>query len=372
MKYFLYFLIAIILIAVLFFSWFFLYYLKIPELSIPENSTTETKMKVVDQWFSELQKEKKFNGGVLLVKDGIPLLMKGYGYETPDTTRPVTENTLFQLASVSKQFTAFGILVLAEKGTLNLDDLAGKYIDDFPYRGVTIRHLLNQTSGIPDIYMELAQKNKKNIRVLTNAKAAELIVLEKREAESNPGEKQQYSNTNYVLLGHIIERVSGQRFEDFFRDQVFSPLDMQHSRVWNLVSEDSDFPGKAADMEQFQTNPKEVKPSFLDGVGGDGSVYCSLSDFLKWDQYLYENPLVSSDLMQEAFKGPVLQDGKKSNYGFGWVLTKNGMWHNGAWLGARTFIQRDTIQKTCMVVLDNSTNIFMENILKELGKIELH
>ena len=313
--------------------------------------------------------KKKFNGVVLFVREGNPLLAKGYGYADAKKEVPLTKHSALRLASVSKQFTAAGIMLMKEKGLLQYDQPVSNYINGFPYEGVTVRHLLNQTSGIPDIYMDLAFDHEAEIELLTNEIAVDLIIKENRKAFAAPNEVYAYSNTNYLILARVIEVISGLSFEAFMKKELFLPLDMKDTRVWNLKSLDKNFPNKASDLDNFNGKFSEMEPSFLDGVAGDGGVFTSISDMIKWDQFWYENPLISEANLKEAFIEPTLSTGEKSDYGFGWVITKRGSWHNGSWLGANTMISRNTKQKTCMVVLDNTSNIFIDPILDALYKV---
>lgn len=366
----LYILIGIVILVIGFFAWFFMFFLKVPKLEIPENASEKQKIEIIDQWFSELQKARKFNGTVLLAKEGKPLLAKGYGFTNFKKTDQLTENSSLRLASVSKQFTAAGIMLLKEQGKLSFDDLVSKHVEGFPYDGVAIRHLLNQTSGVPDAYMGLADKNKENFDVLTNEIAVDLVIKANKKADNPPNSKYQYSNTNYILLARIIELISGLSFEDFMKQELFEPLGMNSTRVWNLKSADKTFENKADDFDNTAGKAEELKPSFIDGVAGDGAVFSSANDMLKWDRFWYGNELVSQETLAEAFKKPTLSNGKLSDYGFGWVITDKGMWHNGAWLGASTIITRNTEKKTCQVILDNSSNLSFDNVLKELEKVE--
>ena len=369
MKIFLYIVLGIIVLVGAFFSWFFLFFLKTPELIIPENASQEEQIAHIDSWLEALQKAHKFNGAVLLAKEGEVLLAKGYGFADHSLETPLTEHSSFRLASVSKQFTAAGIMLLKEKGLIAFDDPVISIISDFPYPDVCIRHLLNQTSGVPDIYMELAEKNKEDIPLLTNELATELVVQEQREAIFSPNERFQYSNTNYILLARIIEIVSGQSFETYMRTALFEPLGLSHTRVWNLLSKDDSFEGKTADFQNFKGRTKELKPSFIDGVAGDGAVFSSVSDMFVWDQFWYENDLLSEETLREAWIEPQLSSGKTSDYGFGWIITQDGMWHNGAWLGANTLIVRNTDSRSCLVLLDNSSNLFFDKISEELRRV---
>ncbi len=352
-------------------AWFAIKFMKLPEMNIPPETPITQKIALLDQWFETLIKEERFNGVVLIAKDGEKLLSKGYGFSDHQRTNRLTEQSSLRLASVSKQFTAAGIMLLHENNRLDYDDLVTKYLPDFPYQGVTIRHLLNQTSGVPDIYQALENIDIEGIPLLTNQLVLDLLIKEKIPAVTAPNEVYQYCNTNYILLAHLIETITEKTFEDYMQTELFEPLGMENTRVWNRNSKETGFKNKADDFELFNGKTTLLEPTFYDGVAGDGAVFSSIEDLLKWDQFWYENPLVSPPNLAEAFQKPTLNNGEKSDYGFGWMVTDNGMWHNGTWMGASTIILRNTKKKTCTVLLDNSTNLFFENILDDLGKVEL-
>ena len=205
MKVALYIILGIVIIVIGFRVWFFVFFLQVPELNIPENSSEKEKIVLIDNWLEKLNSERKFNGGILITKDGEPTLAKTYGFTNSKKTEKLNNNSSFRLASISKQFTASGIMLLKEKELINYDDIVSKYISNFPYDNVTIRNLLNQTSGIPDL--DLAEKSKDKIGILTNEKAIKLLVENKPKANFQPNEKYEYSNTNYIILARIIELV---------------------------------------------------------------------------------------------------------------------------------------------------------------------
>ena len=364
MKVVLYIILGIAIIVVGFFVWFFVFFLQVPELNIPKNSSEKEKIVLIDNWLEKLNSQRKFNGGILITKNGKPTLAKTYGFTNSKKNEKLNINSSFRLASISKQFTASGIMLLKEKEQINYDDLVSKYISNFPYHNVTIRNLLNQTSGIPDSYLDLAEKAKGKIGVLTNEKAIKLIIENKPKANFEPNEQYEYSNTNYIALARIIELVSNQSFENFMANNIFIPLGMNDTRVWNLISEDKTFKGKTDGFEDLAGEIREIKPTFIDGVAGDGGVFSSLDDFVIWDKFWYQNKLISNENLKEAFKRPTLNNGEKSNYGFGWVIIKDDVvMHNGAWLAANTYFVRNTKKKTSFVLLDNSSNLFFEKII---------
>jgi len=350
MKVVLYIILGIVVIVIGFFVWFFVFFLQVPKLNIPENSSEKEKIVLIDNWLQKLNSERKFNGGILITKNGEPNLAKTYGFTNSKKTEKLNNNSSFRLASISKQFTASGIMLLKERELIDYDDLVSKYISNFPYDNVTIRNLLNQTSGI-----------------LTNEKAIKLIVENKPKANFEPNAKYEYSNTNYITLARIIELVSNQSFENFMKYNIFIPLKMNDTRVWNLISEDKTFKGKTDGFEDLAGEVRKIKPTFVDGVAGDGAVFSSINDFIIWDKFWYENELISDDNLKEAFKRPTLNNGEKSNYGFGWVIVNEDVvMHNGAWLAYNTYFVRNTKKKTSYVILDNSSNLFFDKIIANI------
>lgn len=152
-------------------SWF-----RTPALIVPVTSTDADRRDAADCWLTALHAKKRFNGAILILKDGKPLLMKTYGFTDHTKQQPLTNQSSFRLASVSKQFTAAGVLLLIERGVLESDAPVGDYLEGFPYNGVTTRHLLNQTSGVPDNYLSLAEEHHDEAGdVLSVEKAVELI-----------------------------------------------------------------------------------------------------------------------------------------------------------------------------------------------------
>ncbi|HAS41422.1 MAG TPA: hypothetical protein DCS93_13135 [Microscillaceae bacterium] len=332
---------------------------KTKSLSPVPPSVSGPNIDSIDRWLQVQQKAGKFNGAVLIAKNHTPLLMKGYGYTDHSRKQKITPQSSFRLASVSKNFTAAAIMLLKEKGLIDYDKPLTAYFKGFPYPDATIRHLLNHTSGIPDLYMRLASKHSDRVgEILSIREVMQLMTNfpNKRKAR-RPNTRFRYSNTGYVLLASIVEQVTGKTFEAFLQKELFEPLKMKNTRVWNLFSKSKTFPNKTTGFYKQGTDYYPQIPSFLDGVAGDGAVFSSLEDFLIWDKFWYSNSLISQENLQEAFKPVQLKKRKVSRYGFGWTLGKEGrISHTGSWLGARNYIIRDIQTKTCIVVLDNSTN----------------
>lgn len=319
------------------------------------------RLAAVDRWLDEQFERRHFNGGVVVVRAGQVLLSKTCGFTDHTATKRLDEHSAFQLASVSKQFTAAAILRLAEMGSLALDDPVVMHLKGFPSANVTIRHLLNHTSGIPDVYMELAEEHREELgEPLATSDVVELVTKHV-DAEEEPGDAMEYSNTNYVLLAGIVEAASGMSFEEFTRKELFEPLGMNDTRVWNLHSAERSS-NQAGEFEQSGETRSPVDNPWIDGVAGDGAVFCSLHDFVIWDRFWEGNSLVSPELLRQALQPPRLNDGTQSDYGFGWMVEQDRHWHNGAWLGANTYIVRFPKSRCCLVVVDNSSNIRLDAI----------
>lgn len=328
----------------------------------------ENKIDALHHWLEKLAQKGKFNGAILYIKNGDVLLEETYGFTSHTKEKRLDKNTKFRLASVSKQFTAFGIMLLKKEQALDYDDLVTKYIPDFPYTKATIRHLLNQTAGIAVNFYVLAKKNRNGKdHILTNQEVVELLCEHPETPINQPLERFFYNNTNYIILARIIEIISGQSFEKYMKDHVFEPLELQNTRVWNLKSET-----KLEDLENtakgfrafFNTNPIPIKPTWIDGLAGDGAVFSSINDLKKWNEIWNGNVLLSEDELSEAFIKPELSDGTFSEYGFGWVIQEKGTWHNGKYLAANSIIMRNAKRRNCLVLLDNSSNSRFEKIQK--------
>lgn len=341
---------------------------KVNDLTIDPDESIKSKVKKTEKWLQTLHDDNVFNGAVLLIKNDSVILKNTYGYTDASREKKLTEKSSFRLGSVSKQFTAAAIMLLKQQEKLDFEDSITKYLPELSYNKVTVRHLLQHVSGIPDVYLTLAEKNKEDVGdVLTIQEVVRLIAKENPEAKEDPNTEFIYSNTGYVLLAAIIERVSGDIFEDFMRKGLFEKLKMNTTRVWNLCSPRKDFATKTDSFKCDGDITIEVPPTFIDGVAGDGGVFACIDDFIIWNSFWYKNDLISDEIMEEAFKKPTLNNGEKSDYGFGWAITnENTAWHFGSWLGARTLIVRNKKLKNCMVILDNSSSISVNKMSEEM------
>jgi len=341
--------------------------LRIPTLKLYDESTREEKLASIDQWLSHLHRAGKFNGTVLLAKNGEVIFENHYGWIDYQGTEQINNHSAFNLASVSKHFTAMGIVLLKNQALLDYDDLLGKHIPELDfYQGVTLRHLLHHTSGIPD-YMKLVMKHKDTDELLTTGGMVKLFVDLKPDLNFESGAKFQYSNTGYVLLSEVIERVSGQTFAEFMSKRIFVPLGMNDTQVFNLTSEQQPAHrvyGIASKLWLFGGQKVEKDLNFFDGVAGDGGIYASAKDLAIWDKALNEGKLVTNESYEVAYESGKLLNGNDTYYGFGWFLNEDGsVEHAGGWRGFSSYLFRDIASKDLIVILDNSSNALRVNAM---------
>ena len=334
-----------------------------PLIETTRSDSLSTRIEKSEEWQEKLFKNREFNGAILVIKDGEVLVSNCCGYTDASKKVKLTPQTPMRLASVSKQFTAAGILVLAQQEKVGLDDLVTLHLKDFPFEDVTVKHLLNMTSGVPDCYMDLAEKYKNELgEFLTISDVPRLISKYPPSRENAVNVAHDYSNTSYVLLAAIVESASGSRFEEFMADELFGPLGMKNTRVWNLVSKN-----KSSGQAKTFIGSRDQVPTFLDGVAGDGAVFCCLEDFVIWNQFWRGNDLVSPELMKQALERPSLANDTLSDYGFGWRIESDCHWHSGLWLGANTLIYQD--DDFFVVVLDNSGSLIVDSMGQELRRV---
>ena len=245
-------------------------------------------------------------------------------------------------------------MLLKQDGKLEYDQPVQTYLRKFPYEKITVRHLLNHTSGLVE-YTNLARrKHWDESKTFTTDDMLALFAKYKPGLKFKPGSRFSYSNTGYAVLSKIVERVSCTTFESFLSQRIFEPLNMTNSRVFYLLSKDKTFENRV-----FGKKGKKLNDLiFLDGVAGDGAVYASANDLLKWDQAIYHNKLIKKELQDEAFKPVTFENGEKSFYGFGWFLSKNKDYivHDGGWVGFITYILRNIINQSVYIILVNNSN----------------
>lgn len=310
-----------------------------------------------DSLFSTLAKTKGFNGTVLVGIHGTAVYKNAFGYSDLRTKEPLNIRSVFQIASVSKQFTAIAIMMLHEQGKIGYTDTVQKYIPDFPYKNITIRQLLSHRSGLPN-YMYFAGRYWKNKRAfMSNDDVIDIMKTYRPHPEFLPDRRYKYSNTGYVVLALIVERISGVSFDDFMENNVFSPLGMNSTFVYNPKNK------KTVEYETkgYTKNRRKSYSDFLDGVVGDKGIYSTVEDLFLWDQALYTEKLVRQSTLEEAFTPSSYDFKRDNNYGYGWRIDtlEDGskvVYHGGWWRGYNSLFIRRLDDHTTIIILCNKVN----------------
>ena len=315
----------------------------------------------------------EFNGTVLVADKGKKIYHKAFGFANFETKAPLDTASIFELASVSKQFTSMCVMMLQEKGKLMYDDQLENYIPGLPYPKITIRHLLNHTSGLPD-YQEIMNEHWDKSKVAGNADIIEYLKQYHPAKLAEPGEKYEYSNTGYVLLASVVEKASGKDFVQMCREQIFQPVGMtstdirsleEKAAIKNFALGHMYVPEKKRYI-RADSFPSSNYTIWLGNRKGPGRISSTTSDLLKWDRALYTESLIHKTSLEQAFTPARLNNDSTSNYGFGWVLKSHPalgkvVYHTGGNPGYTTIIIRYIdADKTVIMLCNNAYEGFGE------------
>lgn len=318
-------------------------------LALATRTLAASEPQAIDRLMTTLHELGEFNGAVLVATRGTVIYRQSFGKADVHENTDLTPETPFDIASVTKQFTAMAVMMLAEQDKIQFDDPVSKFIPEFsrssPAREMTIRHLLTHTSGIPDFDdLSLDDSGLSETALIKG-------VLERQAMLQKPGQRFRYSNPGYKLLAIIVMRVSGQPLDEFLERRIFRPLGMGDTYVFNARSKRR--PNTAAGYNQFG-DKDDVNPST--NPGGDGGVFSTVDDLFKWDQALYTDRLVRQSTLSQAFT-PAKVDTGGTSYGFGWNIAKKQgvtlVWHTGKTAGFRAFIGRRLGDRATVILLTN-------------------
>ena len=289
----------------------------------------------------------RFNGAVLVARDGQVLFKKGYGLANAEWDIPVTTTTRFRLGSVTKQFTAMAIMMLEQDGKLKTSDPVCRFIEKCPdaWKPITLHHVLTHSSGIPN-FTSFPDYTK--TMMMASPPAETLKRFLDRPLDFEPGSKFSYSNSGYVLLGLIVEKASGLKYEDFLKARIFDPLGMKDS---GYDHGETVMPRRASGYRKSGQELLNAEYMDMSIPHGAGSLYSTVEDLLKWDQALYTEKLLPKEALARMFT-PF-----KGNYAYGWfVTTKDGethIGHGGGINGFATHIERVTEPRLVSIALAN-------------------
>lgn len=339
----------------------------VPELKVDSlfvdlgKAKVERRMAMAEKAFDEMHRSQYLNGVVLYAEGEQVIFKKAYGWRNLVKQKDsIRLDDQFQLASVSKMFTAEAVMLLYSRGLLDYDDDITKYLPEFPYQGITIRNLLNHRSGLSR-YETLADERWPDRGVpVSNDDIIRLYAQYKPDPYNQPDVTFHYTNVNYALLANIVEKVSGRHFEDFMRDEVFAPLGMERSFIYSLRGVDRIKTYVETDVQGhdlLRKGARRAQDDYLNGVLGDKGMYSTVEDLYRFRVAIDYGLFLPDSIQQEAFVpgSPLWKKGE--NYGFGWRMNENHpgvLFHFGWWKGYRSFFIRDIAKRRTLIVLTNT------------------
>ena len=323
------------------------------------NINTDTAQRL-DEYVAALNKLGPFSGSVLLAKNGQVVASKGFGLANQEYDVPNTPQTKFRIGSITKQFTAIAVMILQERGKLNVQDPICKYLADCPesWQSITLHQLLTHTSGIPNF---VTLPEYKEIAMQPSAPDEIIQKFKNKPLDFKPGEKFNYSNSGYIVLGRIIEKASGEKYKDFLRKNIFEPLKMNNTGYdhYQAVLKNR---AEGYVWRNGFSRDRYIDMSVPYAAGG---LYSTVEDLFLWDQALYTDKLISKKSLAAIFT-PV-----KENYGYGWLMgslfNHQNESHSGSIEGFKSIIARYPNEKASVIILSNIGNVNLSGMTRDFA-----
>ena len=334
----------------------------------PESMTLKVSSKI-DSIFHRANKKYNFNGSILVAKNGKLIYTNEYGYGDFKNKVPLNANSAFQLASVSKQFTAAAVLLLYERNLIGLDDSITKYFPELPYNDITIRQLLNHTSGLP-MYFWLAEHRWEDETTPTNSQMIDMMADHKLPLYFKAGRKFDYSNTGYFVLAALVEKVSGESFGAFLETNIFKPLHMSNTYAYRYGHDSA----KDNQLLGYRVNRRgrhiKISGTVNDGVVGDKNIYSTAEDMLRWVNGLNKGWILSQSTLDQMYTRGETNSGREVPYGFGFRIrnkeSEKVIYHNGKWNGFRTSIKQYTESDVVIIMLEHSSYGYPSSLINKV------
>lgn len=329
-----------------------------------------------DKWIADfvqnLHKKYGFNGNMLVAKDGKILYEKAIGWADYLHRDSLKINSEFELASITKTFTGVAIMQLVEQGKIKLTDDVKKFYPNFPYDGINIKLLLTHRSGMMNYvyFTDGVWKDKK--KPMSNTDVMNLIAEYKPARYTKPDTRFHYNNSNFMVLGAIIEKVTGKKYADYMMENVFKPAGMKHTHVYSTTV----YPKIPVDVVGHDRTWKySVVQNFLDGPVGDKGIYSTVHDLVLYDNALRKGRLLKQSSLDSAYTGHNPAVNGHFNYGYGWRMFdgqdgRKVVYHTGWWHGFRHIYVRDLNKNIVIVFLGNLTNgslLHLDDLYKHMG-----
>lgn len=334
----------------------------------------EPRTQKVDDIFAAYNHPHSPGCSVGILRDGRVVYHRSYGEASLELGVPLADDSVFYLASVSKQFTAAAVVLAAEQGHLSLDDDVRKYVPELPDYGhpITLRQLLHHTSGLRD-FLALAYLSGRDIGELSSPDEVLRLIARQKGLNNAPGAEFIYSNSNYFLAGVVVQRATGKSLADFAAQNIFQPLGMSHTRYYddNRVV----VPGRVAAYDQEKDGKFAVDWSTTYDIVGGGGLLSTVADLERWDENFYQNRLGKGTLPKELQARGLLNNGKPLNYGLGlWLGSYRGLAtveHSGGTFGYRTELLRFPAQRFSVIELCNVQSANVEHLARQIADLYL-
>lgn len=336
----------------------------------PKTLTKNVNTKL-DSLLQRIHKRQDFHGTILVAKNKKIVYKNQIGYADFRKKIPIAEHSTFQLASVSKKFTAAAIMLLVERNKLRLTDTVNTFFPDFPYQNITIQNLLNHTAGLPN-YFWVAEHLWHKKTPPTNSEMMQLLTSSNVKRFFKPGRNFDYSNTAYFVLASIVEKVSHSTYSKFLTDNIFKPLEMDNSYAFSFEN-DSIRKNQLTGYRLYKGwRHIKIRNSVNDAVVGDKNIYSTAEDLFKWTYGLNSGKILSKkslDLMYS--KGETIY-GREIPYGFGFRIdseNQNKIYHHGRWNGFSTGINNYLDEDLIVIVLEHTSYNAIKYLNNKIRKI---
>jgi CubicO group peptidase (beta-lactamase class C family) len=327
--------------------------LNAPDFSFSPLSTQQADAyhAAVEDFYQKRFVKTGFNGAILVAKNGRIVFEQYRGYSNFITRDSINGHSPFHLASTSKTFTGMAILKLWENGKLSLDDSLQKYFPNLPYYGITIKMLLSHRSGLPN-YLYFMDSIWDKHKEMTNEDVLNALIVHHPRIQNLPNKRFQYCNTNFLLLAMIVEKITGEKFPDYMKKNVFEPLGMNDTYIFSIKD--------SAHYNPTWSVSRGFPMDAYDCTYGDKNVYSTVRDLFTWDKSLYQHTFLKKTTLDMAFTPMSNEVRSMHNYGLAWRLfIKNQdtvIYHNGKWHGTNTSFIRLVQDTATIIVLGNKEN----------------
>lgn len=341
----------------------------------------------LDSLFTMLSSQRQFNGNVLIAEGGNIIYQKSFGFSNEAKNEKLVPASIFHLASITKQFTAFAVVLLQEKGLISYNEKISKYLPELSgyADSIAIDHLLHHSSGLPD-YQILFDSLWDKRKIATNHDVLALLSRHRPGLLFRAGSKFAYSNTGYLLLAMIIERLSGTSYADFLLQHIFRPLKMNNTFIYTRRLAPRKIPHMTMGYVYSDSLQQDILPDeethdgvkelvyCFDGIVGQGRLHSTTGDLFLWDRALHRNELISRESMKAIFSPGILSNLKPVNYGFGWELIKRKSFgdiasHSGFWPGYIAYFERHLQNDKTIILLQNKSNDSIKVPIEQIRNI---